>query len=123
MSTLSAIFQCRANWPWHGLVLVVVLALDGHAAQGASLFGDPTCQQWQGLGDREKRVWAHAFLAPLSLTLKGIQKHPEDTYNDDPKAAVTAVQKMDVFCASHPDMSAADAAVHHLKQLMGMPPK
>lgn len=85
----------------------------------ASLFGDHTCPQWLNLANAEKRTWANAFLAPLSLTYKGIYKRQTDPYNDDPAAAVAAVKGMDSFCRARPEMGAGDAAAAHLKKLMG----
>jgi hypothetical protein len=99
-----------------------VLVMSGQTALGASLFGDHSCQSWQGLGYAEKRAWANAFLAPLSLTLKGLQKGKEDKYNDDPKAYEPAIIGIDAFCQTHPDWGAADGAGRYLKKLFDLPP-
>jgi len=100
----------------------MVMALSIQPSQGASLFGDHSCMSWQSLGYAEKRTWTNAFLAPLSLTLKGLQKSKEDKYNDDPKAHEAAIKGIDDFCLKHPDLGAADGAGRYLKKLFEMPP-
>ena len=100
---------------------LLVVTMSAQTAHGASLFGDPSCQSWLGLGHVEKRAWTNAFLAPLSLTLKGLLKSKEDKYNDDPKADEAAISCIDAFCLSHPDLRAADGAGHHLKKLFELP--
>jgi hypothetical protein len=99
-----------------------VVLLSGPTALGASLFGDHSCQSWQGLVYSEKRAWTNAFLAPLSLTIKGLQKSKEDKYNDDPKAHEPAIIDLDAYCLKHPDSGAADGAGRYLKKLFDMPP-
>ena len=99
----------------------VVIALSAQPSHGASLFGDHTCTSWQNLGYKEKRTWTNAFLAPLSLTLKGLQKSKEDKYNDDPKAYEAAIIGIDAFCMNHPEMNAGDGAGRFLKKLIEMP--
>lgn len=99
-----------------------LLATSGPNALGASLFGDHSCVSWQTLPDADKRAWTNAFLAPLSLTLKGLQKRKEDPYNDDPKAYEKAIVSVDAFCLNHPDLGAADGAGRYLKKLLDMPP-
>lgn len=99
----------------------VVIALSAQPSHGASLFGDHTCTSWQSLGYTEKRTWTNAFLAPLSLTLKGLQKSKEDKYNDDPKAYEAAIIGIDAFCMNHPEMNAGDGAGRYLKKLIEMP--
>lgn len=99
----------------------VVIALSAQPSHGASLFGDHTCTSWQSLGHAEKRTWTNAFLAPLSLTLKGLQKSKEDKYNDDPKAYEAAIIGIDAFCMNHPEMNAGDGAGRYLKKLIEMP--
>jgi hypothetical protein len=100
---------------------LLVMAMSGTTALGASLFGDHSCQSWLVLGSAEKRAWTNAFLAPLSLTLKGLQKSKEDKYNDDPKAYEPAIMSIDTFCFNHPDLGAADGAGRYLKKLFDMP--
>ncbi len=90
-------------------------------ALGASLFGDHTCTSWKSLPDAQKHTWTNAFLAPLSLTFKGLQKSKEDKYNDDPKASETAIVSIDTFCLEHPALGAADGAGLYLKKLFDMP--
>jgi hypothetical protein len=99
-----------------------VMALSGQTSLGASLFGDHTCQSWHKQSYGEKRTWTNAFLAPLSLTLKGLLKSKEDKYNDDPKAHEEAILDIDAFCLKHPDLGAADGAGRYLKKLLDMPP-
>lgn len=99
----------------------VVIALSAQPSHGASLFGDHTCTSWQSLGYTEKRTWTNAFLAPLSLTLKGLQKSKEDKYSDDPKAYEAAIIGIDAFCLNHPEMNAGDGAGRFLKKLIEMP--
>jgi hypothetical protein len=99
----------------------MVLALSVQPSHGTSLFGDHACTSWQSLGYAQKGTWTNAFLAPLSLTLKGVQKSKEDKYNDDPKAHETAITSIDAFCLNHPEMNAADGAGRYLKKLMAMP--
>lgn len=101
---------------------LLLLTIFGQTAQGASLFGDHACVSWQSLPDTDKRAWTNAFLAPLSLTLKGLQKRKEDPYNDDPKAALKAIVGIDAFCLNHPDLGVADGAGRYLKKLLDMPP-
>jgi len=110
-------FQYRTGF----MAGLLVMAVSAQTANGASLFGDHSCQHWQGLGHSNKRAWTNAFLAPLSLTLKGIQKSKEDKYNDDPRADEAAIMSIDAFCLSHPDLGAADGAGHHLKKLFEIP--
>lgn len=110
------IIQARA------LRSILLLTMAGPAAIGASLFGDHSCQSWRSLADGEKRNWANAFLAPLSLTLKGLQKSKQDKYNDDPKSHEAAIQSIDDFCVQHPDLGAADGAGRYLKKLFVLPP-
>jgi hypothetical protein len=105
----------------HLILGVLAMTISGQTAHGASLFGDHSCQHWHGLGYGEKRAWTNAFLAPLSLTIKGLQKSKEDKYNDDPKAYEAAIMNMDAFCLSHPELSAPDAAGQYLKKLFEMP--
>lgn len=100
---------------------LLVMAMSAQTAHGASLFGDHSCQHWHGLGYSHKRAWANAFLAPLSLTLKGLHKSKEDKYNDDPKAHEAAITSIDAFCLSHPDLGAADGAGSYLKKLFEIP--
>lgn len=100
---------------------LLAFAMSGQAAQAASLFGDHSCQRWHGLEYAEKRTWTNAFMAPLSLTMKGLQKSPVDKYNDDPKAHQPAIRYIDAFCLSHPNMGASDAAGRYLKKLFDMP--
>jgi hypothetical protein len=101
---------------------LLCMAMSGQTALGASLFGDHSCQSWQGLGYGDKRAWTNAFLAPLSLTLKGLHKSKEDKYNDDPKAHEPAIIDVDAHCLKHPDSGAADGAGRYLKKLFDMPP-
>ncbi len=117
MNTTFAATICRAAWRLGWLTL----AMHGPASHGASLFGDHTCLSWQNLGYAEKRTWTNAFLAPLSLTLKGLQKSKEDKYNDDPKAYEAAIIGIDAFCMNHPEMNAGDGAGRYLKKLIEMP--
>jgi hypothetical protein len=100
----------------------LLMATSGPTALGASLFGDHSCASWQSLPDADKHAWANAFLAPLSLTLKGLQKRKEDPYNDDPKAFEKAIVGIDDFCLKNPDLGAADGAGRYLKKLLDMPP-
>ena len=97
------------------------LLLSCPSAQGSSLFGAHSCQHWQGQGVVAKRTWARAFLAPLSLTLKGLQKRKDDPYNDDPQAQEAAVLSIDAFCQMHPRLGAPDAAGLYLKKLFEWP--
>ena len=99
---------------------LLAIALSPNAAQATSLFGDDSCAHWQGLDAAEKRTWANAFLAPLSLTLKGLQKTQEDKYNDNPQAREAAISAIDSFCLSHPDLGASHGAAEYLKQLFGL---
>jgi hypothetical protein len=101
---------------------LLVMVLSGQTAHGASLFGDHACPSWQSLGYGDKRAWTNAFLAPLSLTLKGLQKSKEDKYNDDPKAYEAAIMDIDAFCLKHPELGAADGAGRYLRKLFAMPP-
>jgi hypothetical protein len=110
-------FQYRTGF----MAGLLVMIMSVQTTLGASLFGEHSCQSWQGLGHVEKRAWANAFLAPLSLTLKGLQKSKEDKYNDDPKADEAAIMSIDAFCLRHPDLGAADGAGHHLKKLFEIP--
>jgi hypothetical protein len=99
----------------------MAMAFSLQASHAASLFGDHSCASWQRLGQTEKRTWANAFLAPLSLTLKGLQKNKVDKYNGDPMANGAAVAQIDAFCLKHPDLGAADGAGLFLKKLYDMP--
>jgi len=105
------------------MAVLLIMTLSAQNSLGASLFGDHSCQSWLGLGYAEKRAWTNAFLAPLSLTLKGIQKSKEDKYNDDPKAYEPAILDVDAHCLKHPDSGAADGAGRYLKKLLDMPPR
>ena len=101
--------------------MMVLIATSGMAATevtAASLFGDYTCAQWQAAAYSAKKAWADAFLAPLSLTIKSMQKSSQDAYNDDPKASQTAVAYIDAYCLSHPERGAADGAADYFKRLM-----
>lgn len=109
----------RTTW----MTGILTLALCCTTAQGASLFGDHSCPQWHELDFNAKRTWANAFLAPLSLTFKGLRKSKVDKYNDDPKAPEAAIQSIDAFCWSHPDLGAADAAGRYLRNLFEMSPQ
>jgi hypothetical protein len=112
----------RSFKPHTGLMICwMVMTLSGPTAHGVSLFGDYSCQRWRGLEYAEKRSWTNAFLAPLSLTMKGLQKSKEDKYNDNPKAYQDAIRHIDAFCLIHPDLRAADAAGQHLKKLFEPP--
>lgn len=99
-----------------------VVLLSGQTALGASLFGDHSCASWQDLGYAEKRAWTNAFMAPLSLTFKGLQKSKEDKYNDDPRAHEPAIIDVDAHCLKHPVSGAADGAGRYLKKLFDMSP-
>ena len=112
---LTTSHRCVLRLVW------MVLALSAQPSHGASLFGDHTCTSWQSLGYAEKRTWTNAFLAQLSLTLKGLQKSKEDKYNDDPKAYEAAIIGIDAFCINHPEMNAGDGAGRYLKKLIEMP--
>jgi hypothetical protein len=103
-------------------IIVLMAAMAMQTANGASLFGDPTCQDWRGLIYAEKRAWTNAFLAPLSLTFKGLQKSKEDKYNGDPKAHEAAIIDIDAFCMNHQNSMAADGAGKYLKKLFELPP-
>jgi len=98
-------------------IIVLMAAMVTQSAHGASLFGDPSCQDWRRLGYAEKRAWTNAFFAPLSLTFKGLRKSKEDKYNDDPKAHEAAITSLDGFCLRHPDLGVQDAAGVYLKKL------
>jgi hypothetical protein len=111
----TATFRCVMRLGW------MVMALSAQTSHGASLFGDHSCASWHKLEYVEKRTWTNAFLAPLSLTLKGLQKSKEDKYNDDPKAHEAAIIGIDDFCLNHPDLGAADGAGRYLKKLIEMP--
>ena len=87
-------------------------------AQAASLFGDPTCEDWSRLESRKKTQWANAFLAPLSLTYQGLKRTGPDTYNDDAAGAERAILSIDGFCHAHPEQSPADGAAAYLKSLV-----
>ena len=99
------------------LIGLLALSMTTELATGASLFGDPTCQDWGGLEHQKKRAWVNAFFAPLSLTFKGLQKSKEDRYNDNPKAHEAAINNLDGFCLSHPSSGVQDAAGIYLKKL------
>ena len=99
------------------LIGLLALAMSTGLATGASLFGDPTCQDWGRFDYQKKRAWANAFFAPLSLTFKGLQKSKEDKYNDNPKAHEAAINSLDDFCLSHPNSGVQDAAGVYLKKL------
>ncbi|MFM1906528.1 MAG: hypothetical protein RLZZ591_205 [Pseudomonadota bacterium] len=101
---------------------LMVIAMHGPAAPGASLFGDHSCQTWGGLRIDEKHAWTNAFFAPLSLTFKGLYKSKEDKFNDDPKAKEAATRSIDGYCADHPDSGVSSAAGLHLKKLFDLPP-
>lgn len=103
-------------------LLGMAIYMSGPTAHAVSLFGDYSCQRWHGLEYAEKRTWTNAFLAPLSLTMKGLEKSKEDKYNDDPKAYQAAISHIDAFCLSHPDLGAADGAGRYLRMLFDMPP-
>jgi hypothetical protein len=100
---------------------LLALAMSGAAAQAGSLFGDHSCLRWLGLEYVEKRTWTNAFMAPLSLTMKGLHKSPVDPYNDDPKAHQPAIRYIDAFCLSHPGVGASEAAGRYLKKLFDLP--
>jgi hypothetical protein len=102
------------------LFSLLAMTLCTASALGASLFGDHSCQDWRGLEYAQKRTWTNAFLAPLSLTLKGLQKSKEDKYNDDPKAYEPAIIDVDAHCLNHPNLGASDAAGQYLKKLFDM---
>jgi len=99
---------------------LLAISLSPCTTQATSLFGDDSCAHWQEFSYAQKRTWANAFLAPLSLTLKGLQKTQEDKYNDDPQARETAISAIDSFCLSHPDLGASHGAAEYLKQLYGL---
>lgn len=111
----TATFRCVMRLAW------MALALSAPTSHGASLFGDHSCASWHQLEYAEKRTWTNAFLAPLSLTLKGLQKSKTDQYNDNPKAHEAAIIGIDAFCSNHPDLGAADGAGRYLNKLIEMP--
>jgi len=85
--------------------------------QAASLFGDHTCANWLLLPVADQKTWANAFIAPLSLTYKGLRKTATDKYNDDPNAYVLAIASINAYCKAHPDQSAAQGAGAYLHAL------
>ncbi len=98
------------------LALFLAVAADTSAA---GLFGDFSCKDWGTLEPIRKKNWAHAFLAPLSLTIQGLKRSEQDPYNDDPNAVEPAVLSIDNFCLSHPHEGAADGAASYLRKLTG----
>ncbi len=94
--------------------MLVCMTLD---ARGASLFGDFSCKDWGNLEHDRKKIWANAFLAPLSLTIQGLKRAQEDPYNDDATAAEPAIRSIDSFCLSHPHEGASDGAAGYLSKL------
>lgn len=86
--------------------------------QAASLFGDHTCTSWLVLPEANQKTWANAFIAPLSLTYKGLRKTKSDKYNDDPNAYLTAIASINAYCKAHPEQSAAQGAAAYLNALL-----
>ncbi len=105
--TLSIVLFC----------LLSVSALTTKPAQAASLFGDHSCKDWGGLDYATKKAWTNAFLAPLSLTYQSIQKTRKDNYNDDPLSYARAIESIDSFCRTQPELEASAGAMHYLKIL------
>lgn len=85
--------------------------------QAASLFGDHSCKDWGGLDHATKKAWTNAFLAPLSLTYQSIQKTRKDNYNDDPLSYARAIESIDNFCRTQPELEASAGAMNYLKIL------
>ena len=96
------------------LLAVICVTVD---ARAASLFGDFSCKDWGELEYGRKKIWANAFLAPLSLTIQGLKRAQQDPYNDDPNAVEPAIRSIDTFCLSHPQAGASDGAASYLSTL------
>lgn len=97
--------------------LLSFVVLHSSQVQAASLFGDYSCKDWGGLDYAAKKVWANAFLAPLSLTYQSIQKTRKDNYNDDPDSSNNAVASINHFCLAQPELDASAGAMNYLKIL------
>lgn len=97
------------------ILLAVCRPVNLHAA---SLFGEHTCETWLALPAADQKTWANAFIAPLSLTYKGLRKTSVDKYNDNPNAHVPAIASINAYCQAHPDQSAAQGAAAYLHTLM-----
>jgi hypothetical protein len=100
-----------------GVVFLVPLfgTINLHAA---SLFGDHSCESWATLSEADQKAWANAFIAPLSLTYKGLRKSHVDKYNDNPTAHLQATASINAYCKAHPDQTAAHGAAAYLSQLI-----
>lgn len=98
--------------------LLLTLACASVNATAASLFGDLSCQSWADLDYPRKKIWANAFLAPLSLTHQGLERSKQDRYNDDANAVEPAVVSIDNFCLLQPQQSPADGAIAYLNGLI-----
>jgi len=101
------------------LLLLTTFACMAVNARAASLFGDLSCQTWADMDYPRKKIWANAFLAPLSLTHQGLKKNAPDRYNDDPNASEPAIASIDSFCLLHPKLGPAEGAVSYLDALIG----
>lgn len=98
-------------------VLLIQMLWSPMITQAASLFGDHTCKDWSGLEYATKKSWTNAFLAPLSLTYRSIQKTRKDNYNDDPLSYEKAIESIDNFCRTQPEQDASTGAMNFLKKL------
>ncbi len=98
--------------------MALALACASVHANAASLFGDPSCEDWSRMNAQKKTQWTNAFLAPLSLTYQGLQRTGPDQYNDDAKAAERAILSIDNYCHDHPEQVPADGAAAYLKSLV-----
>jgi hypothetical protein len=112
---MYAVTQIR---PWTIRASVILLACAFIPAHAASLFGDPSCEDWARMDARKKTQWTNAFLAPLSLTYQGLKRTGPDQYNDDANGAERAVLSIDGFCRTHPEQGPADGAAAYLKSLV-----
>ncbi|CAN1546695.1 hypothetical protein [Limnohabitans sp. B9-3] len=100
-----------------GVLFFIAFAGSIHL-HAASLFGDHTCARWATLSEADQKAWANAFIAPLSLTFKGLRKSNVDKYNDNPNASLQATESINAYCKAHPDQTAAHGAAAYLSQLI-----
>ncbi len=99
-------------------VLFLMPLLGPTHLHAASLFGDHTCTSWVTLSEADQKAWANAFIAPLSLTFKGLRKSNVDKYNDNPNASLQATESINAYCKANPDKTAAHGAAAYLNTLI-----
>jgi hypothetical protein len=109
----------KKTLPTLSFCLLNLMLINPMHVQAASLFGDHSCKDWGGMDYAAKKVWANAFLAPLSLTYQAIQKTGKDNYNDDPESSSNAVTSINNFCLAQPELDASAGAMNYLKILSG----